>query len=322
MWHYIVRRLLWLVVTMLVVTGLTFVIYFVLPPVSPAVLFAGKEATPQLIAIVQQNLGLNHPVWIQYLLFLKRLVLGDSYGWPGLGFSYVNHSSVLSLIAGRLVITFTLAAGAAIIWLAIGIPIGIISAVRRRSVWDRAGLGIALFFVSAPVFWLGLVFLWLFWYKLGIAAGTGYYSPAQYGVLTWLNHMLMPWITLALLYAGWYARMTRGSVLDTLNQDFVRTARGKGLSESRVLVRHVLRASLTPTLTMFGMDLAALVSGTVIVEVVFNLNGVGQWAVQAVLSDDIPSVLAVTLVAALAVMLANLVVDILYVYVNPRIRYE
>jgi peptide/nickel transport system permease protein len=307
---------------MLVVTGLTFVIYFVLPPVSPAVLFAGKEATPQLIAIVQKNLGLNHPVWIQYLLFLKRLVLGDTYGWPGLGFSYVNHSSVLSLIAGRLVITLTLAVGAAVVWLAIGIPIGIISAVRRGSLWDRISLGIALFFVSAPVFWLGLVFLWLFWYKLGIAAGTGYYSPAQYGVLTWLNHMLLPWITLALLYAGWYARMTRGSVLDTLNQDFVRTARGKGLSESRVLVRHVLRASLTPTLTMFGMDLAALVSGTVIVEVVFNLNGVGQWAVQAVLSDDIPSVLAVTLVAALAVMLANLVVDVLYVYVNPRIRYE
>src|ERR1035437_601661 len=322
MWRYIVRRLLWLVVTMLVVTGLTFVIYFVLPPVRPAVLFAGKEATPQLIAIVQKNLGLNHPVWIQYLLFLKRLVLGDTYGWPGLGFSYVNHSSVLSLIAGRLVITLTLAVGAAVVWLAIGIPIGIISAVRRGSLWDRISLGIALFFVSAPVFWLGLVFLWLFWYKLGIAAGTGYYSPAQYGVLTWLHHMLLPWITLALLYAGWYARMTRGSVLDTLNQDFVRTARGKGLSESRVLVRHVLRASLTPTLTMFGMDLAALVSGTVIVEVVFNLNGVGQWAVQAVLSDDIPSVLAVTLVAALAVMLANLVVDVLYVYVNPRIRYE
>ncbi len=166
----------------------------------------------------------------------------------------------------------------------------------------------ALFFVSAPVCWLGLVFLWLFWYKLGIAAGTGYYSPAQYGAFTWLNHMLLPWLTLALLYAGWYARMTRGSVLDTLDQDFVRTARGKGLPESRVLTRHVLRASLTPVLTMFGMDLAALASGTVIVEVVFNLNGVGQWAVQAVTSDDIPSVLAVTLVAALAVMLANLAV--------------
>lgn len=322
MWRYVVRRLLWLVVTLLVVTALTFIIYFVLPPVSPAVLFAGKEATPQLIATVTKNLGLNHPVWIQYLLFLKRLVLGDRYGWPGLGFSYVNHSSVLSLIAGRIVITLTLAVGAAVVWLAIGIPIGVISAVKKGSLWDRISLGIALFFVSAPVFWLGLVFLWLFWYKLGIAAGTGYYPPGQYGVLTWLNHMLMPWIVLALLYAGWYARMTRGSVLDTLNQDFVRTARGKGIAESRVLVRHVLRASLTPTLTMFGMDLAALVSGTVIVEVVFNLNGVGQWAVQAVLSDDIPSVLAVTLVAALAVMLANLVVDILYVYVNPRIRYD
>jgi peptide/nickel transport system permease protein len=322
MWRYIARRLLWLVVTLLVVTALTFVIYFVLPPVSPAVLFAGKEATPQLIATVTRNLGLNHPVWIQYLLFLKRLVLGDSYGWPGLGFSYVNHSSVLSLIAGRILITLTLAVGAACVWLAIGIPIGVISAVKRGSAWDRISLGIALFFVSAPVFWLGLVFLWLFWYKLGIAAGTGYYPPGQYGILTWLGHMLMPWIVLALLYAGWYARMTRGSVLDTLDKDFVRTARGKGLTESRVLVRHVLRASLTPTLTMFGMDLAALVGGTVIVEVVFNLDGIGQWAVQAVLSDDVPSVLAVTLVAALAVMLANLVVDILYVYVNPRIRYD
>jgi peptide/nickel transport system permease protein len=321
-WRYIVRRLIWLVVTLLVITALTFIIYFVLPPVSPAVLFAGKEATPQLVATVQKNLGLDHPVWIQYLIFLKRLVTGDTYGWPGLGFSYVNHSSVLSLISGRIVITFTLAAGAAVIWLAIGIPIGVISAVTRGSVWDRLSLGFALFFVSAPVFWLALVFLWLFWYKLGIADGSGYYSLAQYGVFTWFGHMIMPWTALALLYAGWYARMTRGAVLDTLRQDFVRTARGKGLSEPRVLIRHVLRASLTPTLTMFGMDLAALVSGTVIIEVVFNLNGVGQWAVQSVLSDDIPSVLAVTLLAAIAVMFANLIVDILYAYVDPRIRYD
>ncbi len=322
MWRYIARRLIWVAVTLLVITALTFIIYFVLPPVSPAVLFAGKEATPQLVATVQKNLGLNHPVWIQYLIFLKRLVTGDSYGWPGLGFSYVNHASVLSLISGRIVVTFTLAAGAAVIWLAIGIPIGVISAVTRGSVWDRLSLGFALFFVSAPVFWLALVFLWLFWYKLGIADGSGYYSPGQYGVLTWLGHMIMPWVALALLYAGWYARMTRGSVLDTLQQDYIRTARGKGLRESKVLIRHVLRASLTPTLTMFGMDLAALVSGTVIIEVVFNLNGVGQWAVQSVLSDDIPSVLAVTLLAAVAVMIANLIVDILYAYVDPRIRYD
>ena len=319
---YLTRRLFWLVITLLVITAITFVIYFVLPPVSPAVLFAGKEATPQLVATVQHELGLDHPVWVQYLLFLKHLVLGDQFGWPGLGFSYVNHSSVRSLLAGRVVVTLVLAVGAAMLWLAMGITIGVISAIRQRSVWDRLALGFAIFFISAPVFWLGLVLLWVFWYKLGVAAGTGYFPPGQYGLLTWLDHMILPWFTLALLYAGWYARMTRGAVLDTLRQDYVRTARAKGLGETRILLRHVLRACLTPILTMFGMDLAALVSGTVIVEVVFNLNGVGQWVVQSVTSDDIPSVLAVTVLAALAVMVANLIVDILYAYIDPRVRYE
>jgi peptide/nickel transport system permease protein len=319
---YLTRRLFWLVITLLVITAITFVIYFVLPPVSPAVLFAGKEATPQLVATVQHELGLDHPVWVQYLLFLKHLVFGDQFGWPGLGFSYVNHSSVKSLLAGRVVVTVVLAVGAALLWLAMGITIGVISAIRQRSVWDRLALGFAIFFISAPVFWLGLVLLWVFWYKLGVAAGTGYFPPGQYGLLTWLDHMILPWFTLALLYAGWYARMTRGAVLDTLRQDYVRTARAKGLGEARILLRHVLRACLTPILTMFGMDLAALVSGTVIVEVVFNLNGLGQWVVQSVTSDDIPSVLAVTVLAALAVMVANLIVDILYAYVDPRVRYE
>jgi len=319
---YLTRRLFWLVITLLVITAITFVIYFVLPPVSPAVLFAGKEATPQLVATVQHELGLDHPVWVQYLLFLKHLVLGDQFGWPGLGFSYVNHSSVKSLLAGRVVVTVVLAVGAALLWLAMGVTIGVISAIRQRSVWDRLALGFAIFFISAPVFWLGLVLLWVFWYKLGVAAGTGYFPPGQYGLLTWLDHMILPWFTLALLYAGWYARMTRGAVLDTLRQDYVRTARAKGLGETRILLRHVLRACLTPILTMFGMDLAALVSGTVIVEVVFNLNGVGQWVVQSVTSDDIPSVLAVTVLAALAVMVANLIVDILYAYIDPRVRYE
>jgi len=319
---YLTRRLFWLVITLLVITAITFVIYFVLPPVSPAVLFAGKEATPQLVATVQHELGLDHPVWVQYLLFLKHLVLGDQFGWPGLGFSYVNHSSVKSLLAGRVVVTVVLAVGAALLWLVMGVTIGVISAIRQRSVWDRLALGFAIFFISAPVFWLGLVLLWVFWYKLGVAAGTGYFPPGQYGLLTWLDHMILPWFTLALLYAGWYARMTRGAVLDTLRQDYVRTAQAKGLGEARILLRHVLRACLTPILTMFGMDLAALVSGTVIVEVVFNLNGLGQWVVVSVNSDDIPSVLAVTVLAALAVMVANLIVDILYAYVDPRVRYQ
>ncbi len=320
MWPYITRRLAWTVVTMLVVTAITFVIFFVLPPASPAVLFAGKEATPQQIAVVAKNLGLNHPVWMQYLLFLGHLVGGDHYGWPGLGFSYVNHAPIRSLIAGRIVVTTTLALGAVFVWLAIGIPVGVISALKRRSLWDRLALGLTLFFVSAPVFWLGLVFLWLFWYKLGIAPGTGYYSPGQYGIGPWLGHLIMPWIVLALLYAAWYARMVRSSVLDTLGEDFVLAARAKGLSEWRVLIRHVLRASLTPTLTMLGMDIAGLVSGTVIVEVVFNLNGVGQWAIEAIGTDDVPSVLAVTILGAITVILANVIVDVLYAYLDPRVH--
>jgi peptide/nickel transport system permease protein len=321
MWPYLARRLLWSLVTILLITAITFVIYFVLPPVSPAVLFAGKEPTPELIHQVKVNLGLNHSLPVQYLLFVKHLFLGDKYGWPGLGFSFVNHQSVKSLLAGRIVVTLTLGLGAALFWLAIGIPIGVVSALKQRSLVDRLALGSALFFVSAPVFWLGLVFLYLFWFRLGIAAGTGYYPLGHYGFFTWIDHMLMPWIVLALLYAAWYARMIRGSVLDTLQLDFVRTARVKGISEARVIVRHVLRAALTPVLTMLGMDIAALVGGTVIVEIVFNLNGIGQWAVQAVFTDDIPSVFAVTIIAALAVTLANLVVDVLYMYVDPRIRF-
>ena len=230
MWPYLARRLLWSLVTILLITAITFVIYFVLPPVSPAVLFAGKEPTPELIHQVKVNLGLNHSLPVQYLLFVKHLFLGDKYGWPGLGFSFVNHQSVKSLLAGRIVVTLTLGLGAALFWLAIGIPIGVVSALKQRSLVDRLALGSALFFVSAPVFWLGLVFLYLFWFRLGIAAGTGYYPLGHYGFFTWIDHMLMPWIVLALLYAAWYARMIRGSVLDTLQLDFVRTARVKGIS--------------------------------------------------------------------------------------------
>ena len=322
MWSYLARRLLWALVTILLITAITFVIYFVLPPVSPAVLFAGKEPTPELIAQVKHNFGLDHPLYVQYLIFVKHLFAGDQYGWPGLGFSFVNHQSVKSLLGGRIVVTLTLALGAAFVWLAIGIPVGVVSALRKGSLVDRLALGSALFFVSAPVFWLGLVFLYVFWYKLGIAAGTGYYPLRHYGFFTWFDHMLMPWIVLALLYAAWYARMVRGSVLDTLPLDFVRTARVKGLSETRVIVRHVLRAALTPVLTMLGMDIAALVGGAVIVEIVFNLNGIGQWAVQSVFTEDIPSVFAVTLLAALVVTLANLAVDVLYMYVDPRVRFS
>jgi len=317
---YVIRRLLWLVFVLFVITAITYGIFFVLPPVNPAILFAGKEPTPAVIAEIKQQFGLNRPLWQQYLLYVRHVFLGDQYGWPGLGFSYVTRASVRSQIGARLVVTATLAVGSAFVWMAVGIPIGIISAVKRGRWPDRLGMGFALFFVSAPVFWLGLMFLWLFWFKLGVASGTGYYPASQYGFFTWLNHMIMPWVVLALLEAAWYARMMRGSLLDTMGEDYIRTARAKGLSERRVILKHGVRASLVPIVTMLGMDIALLFGGAIIVETVFNLQGIGQWAVVSVDNGDLPVILAVTLVASFAITLANVVVDICYAIIDPRVR--
>jgi peptide/nickel transport system permease protein len=320
MWRYIVRRLLWLIPVLLFITAITYVIFFVMSPVDPAILFGGKQPTPSVIAEIKRAFGLDKPVWEQYLLFVKHVFIGDRYGWPGLGFSFVTRASVKSQLGGRLVVTTTLAIGAAFVWLAVGLPIGVISAVKYRSILDRLAMGFALFFVSAPVFWLGLMFLWVFWFKLGIAAGTGYYGPTKYGLFTWLNHMIMPWLVLALLEAAWYARMMRASLLETLGEDYIRTARAKGLSEAKVIFRHGVRASLMPVVTMFGMDLGLLFSGAIITETVFNLQGIGQWVIVSVFNGDLPVILAVTLVSSFAITLANVIVDVCYAYLDPRIR--
>jgi peptide/nickel transport system permease protein len=320
MWRYIVRRLMWVVVVVLIITAFTFFIFFVMPPTDPAVQFAGKNPTPEQIAEVRRQFGLDKPVWQQYTLFLKNVFTGDEYGWPGLGFSFVTRSPVKDQLFDRIWVTVSLALGAAVVWLAIGIPIGIISAIKRRSLIDRSSMMLALFFVSAPVFWLGLMALWLFWYKLHISPGTGY-VPITQSFGGWLSHMIMPWVVLALLYAAFYARMTRGNLIETMGQDYIRTARVKGLSESRVILKHGVRASLTPVVTLIGLDLGALLGGAVITETVFNLQGIGQWAVNSTFQGDLPAVLAVTVVVALAVTLMNLIVDVVYAYLDPRVRY-
>ena len=319
MWRYIVRRLLWVVVVVLVVTAITYVVFFVMPSGDPAVTFAGKNPTPEQIEEVRHQFGLDKPVPVQYLTFLKHIFLGDQYGWPGLGFSYSTRSPVKDQFFGRVLVTVQLAIGAALVWLAIGIPIGIISAIRRRTLTDRLSMGFALFFVSAPVFWLGLMGLWLFWFKLRWSPGTGYVSWSA-SFTGWLSHMILPWIVLALLYAASYARMTRGNLLETMGQDYIRTARVKGLSERKVILKHGLRASLTPIVTLIGLDLGALLGGAVITETVFNLQGVGQWAVASVFQGDLPVVLAVTVVVAIAVTMMNLVVVIVSAYLDPRVR--
>jgi peptide/nickel transport system permease protein len=320
--RYVIRRLAWLIVVLLVITGVTYAIFFVMSPVDPAVLFGGKQPTPQVIHEVRQQFGLDKPALEQYALFVKHVFVGDRYGWPGLGFSFVTRASVKSQLGARLVVTATLAIGASIVWLALGIPIGVASAIKHRSLADRISMGFALFFVSAPVFWIGLMFLWLFWFKLRIAAGSGYFGPTQFGLFTWLNHMIMPWIVLALVEAAWYARMTRGSLVETMNEDFIRTARAKGLSEGRVIFKHGLRASLLPVVTMFGMDLGLLFGGAIIVETVFNLQGIGQWAITSVSTGDLPVILAVTLVSSFAITFANVVVDICYAVLDPRVTLE
>ena len=320
MWRYIVRRLLWVVVVLLVVTSITYVVFFVMPSTDPAVTFAGKNPTPEQIEEVRKNFGLDKPVPVQYFTFIKNVFLGDQYGWPGLGFSYSTRSPVKDQFFDRVLVTVQLALGAALVWLAVGVSIGILSAIKRRTMVDRLSMGIALFFVAAPVFWLGLMGLWLFWFKLRWSPGTGYVAWDD-SFSDWLGHMILPWVVLAMLYAAFYARMTRGNLIETMGQDYIRTARVKGLSESKVIFKHGLRASLTPVVTLIGLDLGALLGGAVITETVFNLQGVGQWAVASVFQGDLPVVLAVTVVVAIAVTMMNLIVDIVYAYLDPRVRY-
>jgi len=320
MTRYIIRRLIYVVGVMLAVTFVAFVIFFLLPSSDPAVTFAGRNPTPELVAQVKEQLGLDKPWPVQYVLYVKRLVLGDQYGWPGFGLSYNTRSPVHDEIFQRAKVTLTLAIGGAILWLLIGIPIGVISALKRRTWVDRSAMGFALVGVSAPVFWLGLVALWVFWQQLGWLPGTGYVeftdSPSQ-----WFLHMIMPWSVLAILFAAIYARVTRGNLIDTMSEDYIRTARAKGLSEQRVVTRHGLRAGLTPIITLLGIDLALLVGNSVVTETVFNLPGLGNYVLVSTNNGDLPAVLAVVVLAAFAVAILSLISDIVYAYLDPRVRY-
>ncbi|HEV8462183.1 MAG TPA: ABC transporter permease [Gaiellaceae bacterium] len=320
MFFYIARRLAWTVVVIACVIAITFAVFFLLPSGDPALRFAGKNPTDAELAQIHQRLGLDDPFYVQFGRFTWHFFTGDKYGWPGLGYTYASGSSVKGLIMARAPRTLFLIMGAAIIWLILGVSIGVLSAVKRRSVADRAAMGFALFGISTPVFWLGLVALYIFWRQLGWVGGSGYVSPLE-SVTGFFSHMITPWIVLALLYAATYARMTRNSLLETLGEDYIRTARAKGLPERTVIFKHGLRASLTPIVTMFGLDIALLVGGAVITESVFNLQGLGYLAINDALQQDLPVVLGVVLVASVAVALANLLVDILYAFIDPRVRY-
>src|SRR5262245_12297428 len=321
MTRYIIRRLIWVVVVVLAVTLLAYAIFFLLPSTDPAVAFAGRNPSPELIAEVEQQLGLDKPVPVQYALYVKRLFLGDEYGWPGLGLSYNTRSPVRDEIFDRAWVTIQLAIGAAILWLILGVSIGVISALKRRTAIDRAAMGFALIGVSAPVFWLGLVALYIFWEKLDWLPGTGY-VPFTESPSDWFLHMILPWSVLALLFAAVYARVVRGNMLDTMGEDYVRTARAKGVPERRVVRRHELRPGLTPVVTLLAIDLALLVGNTVVTETVFNMPGLGNYILISTDSGDLPGVLAVVVLASFAVAFLALVADIVYAYLDPRVRYR
>jgi peptide/nickel transport system permease protein len=317
---YVLKRLLWAVLVVNVVVFITFVVFFKLPNGNPALRFVGKFPTQENIQLAEQRLHLNKPFYLEYFYFAKNFVTGDENGWPGLGYSYGNYVSVRSEIIQRAPRTLFLIAGAAIIWLFFGVLIGVISAVRRRTTVDRAAMGFALFGISAPVFWLGLMALYLIWKKAGLTGGSGY-TPIDQGVGQWFGHMILPWTVLSLLYIAIYARLTRNNLLDTLGEDYIRTARAKGLSERKVILKHGLRASLTPIVTIFGLDMALLVGGAIITETVFNIQGLGWLAINGANTQDLPTVLGVVICTATAVVIANLIVDIIYAFLDPRIRF-
>ena len=328
MGRYLIRRTLFLILVLWIVSVLTFLIFVKLPAGDPARRAAGTRTTEQQVEEARERLGLNDSVFVQYGRFAKGLI-----PFPGLFlneqvyYSFKNFVPVKEEIYGRLPITVTLAVGGSLTWLLLGIPIGIISAIRRRSLADRASMLFALFGVSAPVFWLGLLFLYVFWFKFGEwgwphPPGSSIPSDENWFEAVLAGRFVMPWIVLALSFAALYSRMTRGNLIETMGEDYIRTARAKGLSERRVIFKHGLRAALTPVVTMFGMDLGILLGGAVITESVFNLPGLGQYTLRAIFVSDFPAVMGVTVFAALFVVIANLVVDVMYAALDPRVRYS
>ena len=314
---YLIRRILTgIIVVWLVATG-TFFLFFARPPIIVARQLAGRAATPQVIQEVITNLGLNQPIMTQYWHFINGLLHGN------LGYSYFNQESVNTMLKQDLPPTLSLVVGGVVIWLVVGLSAGIISATRPRSLFDRASNVAVLIGLSLPVFVIGEFLILVVFVPLnqhGITwIQTGYAGLSE-GFATWTGHMILPWITLAATEAAIYTRLMRGQLLDTLGEDYIRTARSKGLSERRVVFRHGVRAALTPVISQLGVDVGALLGGVVVVEVVFGLGGLGQVSVEAVSKGDLPVILGFVILAAIFVVVANIIVDLLYAVLDPRVR--
>ncbi len=320
MTRYVIRRILWGVLLLLVVSALTFVLFRILPTAEPARLRAGHNASPRVIAALREDLGLNRPLIAQFWLYMKGLFLHFE-----LGYSYYSGASVRSLIFNRLPATLSLTIGSAIIWMALGLPIGIVSALRRRTRTDRASMGAALLFISAPEYWLGLIVLYLFAADIGkvkVFPGADSYAGLTADPWKWFSSLILPWLVLAAGFAAVYARLMRGSLIETMGQDYIRTARAKGLPERQVVLRHGVRSAITPIMTVFALDVGVLLGGAVLVETVFQIPGIGRLNYVAITQGDFPIIQGTVLLAAIFIIVANILVDIAYAYVDPRVRFS
>jgi peptide/nickel transport system permease protein len=331
---FIIRRLIATIFLLIVVSMITFAIFFLLPRLAGqttyglATQYVGRNPTRSAVLQVEQQLGLNHPLYLQYWHFLKGIVAGEHYTAgpistycppPCFGYSFKSQQPVWPQMVSDIPVTVSLAIGAAVIWLISGVAIGVLSALRRGSIFDRLSMGVALAGVSLPIFFTGLIALELFSYKWQIFPNVTF-VPFTQNPLLWARNLVLPWITLAFLYAALYARLTRAGMLETMSEDYIRTARAKGLSERKVIIKHGLRAALTPIVTIFGMDLGLLLGGAVITEFTFSLHGLGLFTILAIQNQDLPEILGVTMLAAFFIVVANLFVDILYAYIDPRVR--
>jgi peptide/nickel transport system permease protein len=311
---FALKRFVSAVVVLFVVSVLTFLIFFAIPNGDPALRLAGRTATAQTIATVRHDYGFDRPLYVQYLRTMKQVFDGSIQ-------SYTQHVTVFSQIKRGLPATLSLAIGAAVIWMIIGIVLGVIGALRAGKATDVGITTFSFIGISAPSFVLGSILLYALTYKAHIFPEGGGYTPLTSNPVAWFEHLILPWFTLAVLYIGIYAQVLRSSVLDAMNTDAVRTARAKGLSPRRVLIKHMLRMSLIPIASLWGLDFAAVLGGsTLVVEKVFNLNGVGQYAADSVGSLDVPPVLVIVLLGAAIVVLMNAVVDVFYAVLDPRIR--
>jgi peptide/nickel transport system permease protein len=324
MLRFLIRRLLWAVFLFVAVTMVTYVIFFLAPANPERIICGGERARPGCLAKVRDELALDKPIVVQYGKFLQRLVIDRD-----LGKSYITEQSVNSIIGKAAPVTASLVFGGAVLWMFIGLSVGILSALRPRSLLDRAAMVFVLIGVSAHPVWIGLIFSYFFGAKLGWTPITGYcdaFSPPPGlgcgGIVDWAWHMILPWMTFALLFSALYVRMVRANVLETMNEDFVRTARAKGAPESRVMRSHILRNALLPVVTMLGMDIGIALGGAIFTEAVYTLPGLGRTAVVAIDQYDLPIVQGVVVFGTLAIIVFNLAVDILYAWIDPRIRLE